>query len=256
VNTTGKTSQRILLASVGLVAVLGVGAVAYGATAGTPADAQTAVDGTVPAESAVVAAVAITPDSEADGIAFMAEEEKLARDVYLTLGDMWNVPIFTNIAGAEQMHMDAVLDLAAARSLTDPVGDNPVGVFNDAELQALYDDLVASGAESYEAALDVGALVEEVDIEDLIAYLDGPVPPDVAAVYERLLSGSENHLRAFVGSLEAAGIDRAPSVLDQATYDRILAESSGHGPGAGGGNQKGGGMGRGPGRGRGPGANA
>jgi hypothetical protein len=256
VNTTSKTPQRILLASVGLVAVLGIGSVAYGATTIDPAHAPAPVAVSVAAEPAVATAVATTSATEADGIAFMAEEEKLARDVYLTLGDMWDAPIFTNIAGAEQTHMDAVLNLAATRSLEDPVGDNPVGVFNDPELQALYDDLITQGAESYEAALEVGALVEEVDIEDLITYLDGPVSPDVAAVYERLLSGSENHLRAFVGSLEAAGIDRAPSVLDQATYDRILSESSGHGPGAGGGNQQGGGQGHGRGQGRGPGANA
>jgi hypothetical protein len=258
VNTTGKTTQRILLASAGLVAVLGIGSVAYGATTGTPVETPAVVAGTVSAEPAV-AAVATTPGTEAESIAFMAEEEKLARDVYLTLGDMWDARIFTNIAGAEQMHMDAVLDLAVAGNLEDPVGDNPIGVFNDVELQALYDDLVAQGAGSYEAALEVGALVEEVDIEDLVAYLEGDVSPEVAAVYEHLLSGSENHLRAFAGQLSAAGIEHAPTVLDRATYDRILSEPAGHGrerPGNPQGGGPGHGQGHGQGRGQGRGANA
>ena len=41
----------------------------------------------------------------------MREEEKLARDVYLTLYDIWGTPAFNNIASSEQTHMDAVLML-------------------------------------------------------------------------------------------------------------------------------------------------
>ncbi len=38
----------------------------------------------------------------------MREEEKLARDVYLTLYDKWGLRTFTNIAAAESTHMDAM----------------------------------------------------------------------------------------------------------------------------------------------------
>ena len=38
----------------------------------------------------------------------MREEEKLARDAYLTLYDIWGLTIFDNIVAAEEMHMDAV----------------------------------------------------------------------------------------------------------------------------------------------------
>ncbi|MEB3765116.1 MAG: DUF2202 domain-containing protein, partial [Desulfurococcales archaeon] len=48
---------------------------------------------------------------EIDSILFMREEEKLARDVYLTLYDMYGLQIFQNIARSEQNHMDAVLTL-------------------------------------------------------------------------------------------------------------------------------------------------
>ena len=34
---------------------------------------------------------------ELDGILLIREEEKLARDVYLTLYDKWQIPIFNNI---------------------------------------------------------------------------------------------------------------------------------------------------------------
>jgi len=78
----------------------------------------------------------------------------------------------------------------------------------------------------------------EVDIEDLALYLEEVVPADVAMVYDRLLSGSENHLRAFASQLGSAGDDYEPKVLDEDTYDGILASQGqrcGHGGGNGGG---------------------
>jgi hypothetical protein len=58
----------------------------------------------------------------------------------------------------------------------------------------------------------------------------------VATVYERLLAGSENHLRAFVSQLESAGSDYQPSVLDADAYESILSSENqrgGHGAGRG-----------------------
>ena len=54
-------------------------------------------------------------------------------------------------------------------------------------------------------------------------YLDAEVPTDVAAVYQRLLSGSENHLRAFVSQIESAGVVYEPTVPDTDAYESILA---------------------------------
>jgi len=47
-------------------------------------------------------------ESEMQGLILMREEEKLARDVYTTLGEKWDLNIFINIAGSEQTHTDAV----------------------------------------------------------------------------------------------------------------------------------------------------
>jgi len=46
----------------------------------------------------------LTAEEETE-LVYMREEEKLARDVYLTLTDTWQLPIFWNIAGAKQRHM-------------------------------------------------------------------------------------------------------------------------------------------------------
>ncbi len=58
--------------------------------------------------------------SEVQGILYMREEEKLARDVYLKLYEMWKLPIFKNIAESEQIRMDLVKALIIKYNLTDP----------------------------------------------------------------------------------------------------------------------------------------
>jgi hypothetical protein len=76
---------------------------------------------------------------ERSGILFMREEEKLARDVYLYLYEIYPLRPFLNISKSEQAHMDAMLYLIDTLNLVDPVGKNPPGVFQNEELQELYD---------------------------------------------------------------------------------------------------------------------
>lgn len=47
-------------------------------------------------------------DAERDGILFMREEEKLARDLYMAFGQKWNARVFANIARSETSHMEAI----------------------------------------------------------------------------------------------------------------------------------------------------
>ena len=68
-------------------------------------------------------------ETEIAGLVLMREEEKLARDVYITLGEKWGIRIFTNIANSEQTHTDAVKVLLDRYDLEDPVKDDSIGVF-------------------------------------------------------------------------------------------------------------------------------
>lgn len=135
-------------------------------------------------------------DATTASLLFMIEEEKLAHDVYVTLGDLWGGKIFANIATSESTHQGQVLTLLDARDLSDP-RSSEIGVFTDDTLQALYDDLIAMGSGSRDAAMQVGITIEEKDIADLATAITAEDEPDVIAVYERLISGSENHLAAF-----------------------------------------------------------
>jgi hypothetical protein len=163
---------------------------------------------------------------------YMREEEKLAHDVYVALYDLWGVPVFNNIAAAETTHTSAVLRLLNRYGIADPVAGNPAGVFANADLQALYDELVAQGSLSAADAYYVGATIEEVDIADLQKSIAASRQADITAVYNSLLRGSSNHLRAFVGQWErTTGQTYQPQVLDQATYAAIIGGSTGGGRG-------------------------
>ncbi len=132
----------------------------------------------------------------------LREEEKLARDVYLYLYTEWDQWIFSNIAKSEQQHMDAVKGLLDKYHIEDPVDIDIQGQFEDQDLQNLYDDLIAAGMESMEAALHVGATIEDLDIFDIYEMIEHATGfEDVTSVYENLSKGSRNHLRSFVGQL-------------------------------------------------------
>ena len=161
---------------------------------------------------------------EIDGLTFMREEEKLARDVYLTLAEKWQLPIFSNIAGAEQRHMDALQMVFTTydSEINDPGFDNTIGNFANTELADLYTELVALGSTSLVDALVVGATIEDLDLKDLEIRLTTTANDHVKLVYNNLAKGSRNHLRAFMRALTAQGGTYSPDHIDQETFDAIL----------------------------------
>ncbi len=162
-------------------------------------------------------------DVEREGILYMREEEKLARDVYLYLDQVWNRRVFKNISDSEQTHADTMLLLIERYRLTDPVGNNPPGVFTNSILQNLHDDLIAQGDPSLIDAFKVGALIEEVDLVDIERYIANVSGnDDIVLVYENLMKGSRNHLRAFVRNLDSQGVTYIPEYLDPDDYDAII----------------------------------
>jgi len=150
-------------------------------------------------------------DAEIKDLVFMREEEKLARDTYLVLGEEWGLTIFSNIAESEQKHMDALEQLIDKFGLTDPVLDeSDVGTFVDPHLQDLYAFVIGWGLTSEVDSLKVGAAIEEVDIRDIHHAIIRADNEDIITTYESLLCGSRNHLRAFVAKIQIDGVVYEP----------------------------------------------
>ena len=152
----------------------------------------------------------------------MREEEKLARDVYLYLYDVWGTNIFTNISDAEQTHMDAVLRLIQKYDLADPAQSTLPGIFTDPMLQGLYDSLTAQGSASLIDAYLVGATIEDLDIYDLQRLLLLIDNEDITVVFDNLEKGSRNHMRAFSARLADLNVVYTPVYISEEEYAAII----------------------------------
>ena len=136
-----------------------------------PADTNTTT--TTPAEIVTSASTYASTYESADLLARLTREEKVA-------------------------HQDHVLAVMEATGVEDPRIPEP-GQFRDAELQALYDDLLAQGSVNLPAAYQAGVDFEALDIAGLEAELEKAPESDIAltTLIQRLLDGSRNHLAAF-----------------------------------------------------------
>lgn len=166
-------------------------------------------------------------DTDIANLHFMREEEKLAHDVYLYFFDVYGERIFSQIAQSEAKHMEAISRLLDYFEIED-LSAAETGQFNNADLQALYEQLVLSGEESLEAALAVGALIEETDIADLIESIEETENSDLTTVFTKLLNGSHHHLKGFVTVLSSKNINYTPQILSQDDYDAIIATANGN----------------------------
>jgi hypothetical protein len=185
--------------------------------------------------------------NEETHMVFMREEEKLARDVYISLGDLYpDAIVFSNIDDAEQQHTTTVKEKLAKYNIADPNTDDTVGAFTGEDygwyFTEKYTLLVSLGEKSELDALYVGAFIEELDMLDIVQcpkvivetqdkikdsgdcglnYTDNH---DLQSMLESLLEGSKNHLRSYVGNIEAVkGVcSYEAQVLTQLEVDTIL----------------------------------
>ncbi|MEW6290540.1 MAG: DUF2202 domain-containing protein [Thermodesulfobacteriota bacterium] len=183
---------------------------------------------------------------------FMREEEKLARDVYMTLGELYpDDATFTNIGDdSEQTHTDTVRDMLAIYGIADPNPDAnilpaSIGVFTGEEYGWYFTEkfelLVNWGSQSQLDAWYVGAFIEELDMIDIIGCpkiivetdngidagecgMDYTDEAQLKTMYGHLVDGSENHLRAFVKNIEnvIGEGNYVAQVLTQEQVDAIL----------------------------------
>ena len=138
---------------------------------------------------------------EQDGLVHMRIEEKLARDVYIVMGELWTHKVFLNIQLSEQKHMEAMKRLLDKYNVPDPLTTDSIGVFPDPQFQLMYDQLIQQGNQSLTEALLVGKAIEELDIVDLENQLSFVDNPDIVKVYQNLKAASESHLVAFLKCL-------------------------------------------------------
>lgn len=161
-------------------------------------------------------------------LAYMWNEEKMAKDLYLALYEIWPNQVLYNIATkAETKHQAAIEALIESYDLNITDLDDyeehyfateldmfGPGEYSVSEVQELYDVLYSKGVQSTQDALEVGCMVEVTDVNDLnedlltVAGVD-----DLVTTLEYLRSGSYNHYWAFDSALKAMGVEDGCCIL-------------------------------------------
>jgi len=217
-------SLMVIGAALILIGCGGKGGNGGGPTSELPAEVQNAIAGP---------SSALTQDLK-DSITYMYSEEGLAYDVYLNIHKIQAVQQLQKIAeNAEAKHIDAVNELAIKYDLNMtqyPDTDVPYsiegissGVYPVEHVQYLYDLLYNKGIQSQKDALEVGCMVEVVDIDDLDKYIlqaEAANAADVLTVFNFLRDGSYAHYWAFDGGLKNMGVtDGCCSLAPALGYD-------------------------------------
>lgn len=164
--------------------------------------------------------------AEIDDLKFLREEEKLARDVYLFSFNKYQVTIFDNISQSEQKHMNSILNLMNKYGIPDSASSQ-IGVFNNPNLQSLYTSLTTQSNISLVEALKVGATIEDLDINDIDAFIGNTTKSDLLNVYDKLTCGSKNHIRSYTSQLSVNNVTYTPQFISVEYYNQILSESNG-----------------------------
>lgn len=140
-------------------------------------------------------------DTEVFDLLFIREEEQMAHDLYRIWYDMYSIPVFENIADAEETHASEVQFLLDRYQVPSDMIGNLSSGYSNPDIRTLSEELAEQGKLSLTDALKAGVSIEETDIADLDKAIANTSKPDIILVYTNLRSGSENHLSAFTRQL-------------------------------------------------------
>jgi len=180
-------------------------------------------------------------------LAYMWHEEKLARDIYLELNKVNPARQLENIATkSEVKHIARVQELVEAYDINitnladyeinysaEELNAMPTGVFAVPEIQELYDALYDIGLSSKQASLEVGCMVEVVDIDDLDKFIETAGDNQyLIDAFIFLRDGSYRHYWAFDKGLKNMGItDGCCSVGEEYCHPEYPQGEKGKGKG-------------------------
>ncbi len=179
-----------------------------------------------------------------DSLAYMGNEERLAYDIYTVLYNYHNdlgtqIKQLENIPKSEQKHVEIVqsviqrydINTDTLTDVIDPVADKdvefedmPMGQYDIPAIQDLYNTLYDKGIASKQAALEVGCMVEVVDIDDLDEFIhqaEASNATDVVAAFNVLRDGSYSHYWAFDKGLKIWVLLKVVLLLVQSGQKRL-----------------------------------
>jgi hypothetical protein len=191
--------------------------------------AQTTIDGWTELNTEVVAELDYTHPhgmlsvEAMEGLIFLRNGERLARDVARALMDYYGSHPFFGQSEAERSHGEAIGQLMTRYALYDSVSTQLPGEFSDPYWQSEYDFYLSQAELGYIDALLVSVEIQEAALVDL-RYWNSLSETDyvVVEVIRALLLATRNHLRLLNNELESVGYEYTPMYLSGAAYADIV----------------------------------
>jgi hypothetical protein len=174
--------------------------------------------------SGVTPAFDSTADLTADEIEFIfavREDEKIARDLYISFFGKFGLKPFENIGKAEDNHIKATEKLFDYYEIDYPALSGN-GKFENAIRQKLFDSLLLKVNTELDA-FKVMAVLEESNIVEYGAVIKTVVNPNIKMVIENLAKASANHFKAAIRQITALGGTYTPEFLTQEQYRAVIA---------------------------------
>lgn len=149
------------------------------------------------------------------------EDEKIAHDVYAAFSALYPAAkTISKIMTAESSHIsaaEAVLDYYEIEY--PPLSDT--GIFEDADRQALYNDLITKGTTLIKA-YGTMALMEEETVYAYKSIQNQLTNSNLSLLLSQLIKASSNHLRATVRQVVKLGGSYSPAYLSDEEYQTII----------------------------------
>lgn len=151
-------------------------------------------------------------------------DEIAARDLYAALDGQTQRRVFENIGRAEVHHRDMIAGLLKRGGHAVPEEPGP-GAYGDAEIEAVYAELLAQGGQGELQAFQAGAAFEELDITELERELGREELSDVERqLLTALRDASVRHLRAFRRQIVRLGGAPERTHLSEERLEALLGQ--------------------------------
>lgn len=162
-------------------------------------------------------------ETEESTLHALMEVERLGAEVNRELAETWEQPKY-HIAGFN--HRRGAFDIRAILHKYEimPEAERPErGIFDDGELQSLYDELTVEGTISEEEALTVSMVTVDYVLYRMDTAYTVVDNEDIRALLQNIGAFSRNQIRAIAGVMADAGLTYATRYMSQSMYDDIVA---------------------------------
>ena len=149
------------------------------------------------------------------------QEEKMAYDLYGEFYERWSLSVFNTVQQREAKHVwcvERIMDNYGYKYRT----NKNTGLYQDKEIQKIYDEFTVKGCISDLAALEAAAYIKEKHIASLRERIRYQEDGYVVKVIFLMENAAQSHLKAFVNSIRLSGSDYSPQFLTDDEFNNIM----------------------------------